>query len=661
MSSFSSVVRKPGPKVAPKAAPRRNVQRRAQKTHPDLATANALTPEPLPQSPASKPATPPPSAPDAVAAEAPSTIPTLTPPPTATESVTTYVPLIQPSVAIEQSQFLEGSRSQAPESAVPTAAVPLISPTRLRGPVPAAQENAAAYTVAVAKQSLAQATEDHTQPPRKRRKFAEKAPEAELNSVIDPRLRTPVSSSNASHAVAARALNSVTSETDALLQQVSSNARTISDLANSIDNRSRQSRSRTRRLASAEEDGEYRTSRSRSSSAQATDSRTVAIKQAAAAVIARAVNGKKAKGTRHRRGYTPEDAESHKIDENATSMSDLLKDSGLGQRSETGKRLESEWVDIKSRWDQKLEQNRSKAKMKPSQRKAARETATGEGEELVDDPLATVALGVPQITLVNGQIAVVEESRQVDFSHNLTERVAAVDDALVQTDERIYNYINQNRIGKKAGLQSKTRWNRELTDKFYHGLRMFGTDFELIASFFGGDWTRRQIKAKYCREEKDYLDRILEALAQREQVDLSGYGALVPGAIQGLRDPKEIQAEIEAEERRIRDEYEKAKHGEQPLEDEADQPVESIETDLITDARSQAARETPTENRFSALAEKVMRRPTQTAQKRQPLRKQREQTGASKTGAVGGRKSNRAKKPLEGVEERIGNVGDVDL
>jgi hypothetical protein len=55
--------------------------------------------------------------------------------------------------------------------------------------------------------------------------------------------------------------------------------------------------------------------------------------------------------------------------------------------------------------------------------------------------------------------------------------------------------------GKKEKKDKNARWSMYETDKFYDCLRMFGTDFTLIAHRFKNR-TRKQIKAKYQQEEK---------------------------------------------------------------------------------------------------------------------------------------------------------------
>lgn len=640
MSSFSSVVRKPGQQILPKVAPRRNVQRHARK--PAAPATSALTPDSLPQSPTPEAAQlqrePP------VAPHVPTVIatPALSPSPEHSNKED-HVVRTRISTPEPQPIFGVASPTARREVAVPVVAATGLSPNaQLRRHTEPSHPSDPSQNKPSQGQSQ---QDDFNTPPAKRRKIVR--PEA-----APPAIQSSLSQPNPGLGAQQRSTN-LDPGTDVDLQNVSSRLRAISELANSIETRTRASRSSTGQLSTAETDSEYEEPALQTPRSRSRTSRSAAIEDAASAVIAKAVRGSKKTKARHRRGQTPEDAETHQIDVTETAMADLVTDNGLGKRSETGRRLDNEWLDIKQRWDQKLEQNRSKAKMKPSQRKAARQI---EAEEA---PAQAPAV-VPQMMIVDGQIVTTDESRQVDFSHNIEARANIIDESQIQTDERIYNYVNQNRIGKNAGLRNATKWTEELTDKLYQGLRVFGTDFELITNLFGGSWTRRQIKAKFVREERLHLHKIKEALAQREQVDLNGYGSMIEGGIEGLRDPKEIEAELEAEEKKIRDEYERAKRGDHYAEDEADQPLESIETDQAGEGDAGRTSATPglEGGRYAGVADRVIKKATQ-PRKKQP-QKQREHTGTSRTGTAG-RKGTRGKKPLEGVEERIGNVGDVEL
>lgn len=659
MSSFSSVVRKPGQKIVPKAAPRRNVQRRVQ--GPAAPATGTLTPDGTTQDDASQDASPAQDLRDGAQNASVDAGPAPTPPPTSpaqsgsdNQATLTRIgtPDPEPRVGII-------SPNRRRESTVPVVATSEPSPNTRQTRRAEVADGVATVQNTTAVNGIRQTV--HGPPPAKRRRVA--LPET-VSAVVVPSTAPSAVQARARRPSATQSQANTIIGTDADLQNVSSQFRAISELANSIETRTRTSRSRTGQRSTAETDSDYETTEVQSLRERSAASRSAAIEDAAAAVVARAVRGNKRGRARHRRGHTPEDAENHRIDATQTSMADLVVDSGLGQRSQTGRRLEAEWDDIKARWDQRLLTNRANAKNKTTQRRAARPKAVagheGEGDEVAE--VNNHALGVPAQTfhIVNGSIAVADDARLVEFSRNAVDAAVNVDESLIQSDETIYNYVNQNRIGKHAGLRNVTKWTDELNDKFYQGLRVFGTDFELISSLFGEGWTRRQIKAKFVREERQNLLKVKAALAEREQVDLNGYVKMTDGGLETFRDPKEIEAELEAEEKKIRDEWEKSKRGDHFAEDEADQPLESIETDHLADGATGRASATPgvEPNRFSALAERVVRKAAQ-PRKKQP-QKQREQTGTSRTSNAG-RRATRGKKPLEGVEERIGNVGDVEL
>lgn len=55
------------------------------------------------------------------------------------------------------------------------------------------------------------------------------------------------------------------------------------------------------------------------------------------------------------------------------------------------------------------------------------------------------------------------------------------------------------------------KWNKDSTDLFYQGLKSFGTDFQMISRMFPGS-TRRSIKLKFTREERENPGAVKEAL-----------------------------------------------------------------------------------------------------------------------------------------------------
>lgn len=65
-----------------------------------------------------------------------------------------------------------------------------------------------------------------------------------------------------------------------------------------------------------------------------------------------------------------------------------------------------------------------------------------------------------------------------------------------------------------AKRESAVKWEPTETEKFYNALRAFGTDFSLMESMFPGR-SRRQLKLKFKREERDHPDRIDFAMRNR--------------------------------------------------------------------------------------------------------------------------------------------------
>ena len=66
-----------------------------------------------------------------------------------------------------------------------------------------------------------------------------------------------------------------------------------------------------------------------------------------------------------------------------------------------------------------------------------------------------------------------------------------------------------SRRGDRKQLSQK--WTTEETEKFFHALRTFGTDFTLMEGMFKGR-DRRQIKAKFKKEERDHPELVDMAL-----------------------------------------------------------------------------------------------------------------------------------------------------
>jgi transcription factor TFIIIB component B'' len=120
-----------------------------------------------------------------------------------------------------------------------------------------------------------------------------------------------------------------------------------------------------------------------------------------------------------------------------------------------------------------------------------------------------------KIRLVNGEHVIDESSQFVD-RHALAHEED--EDLLEDVEEddltRKFNtqsLVRMRRRDPQERIRNWDRWNMESTDIFYDCLRKFGTDFMVIAKCFPNR-TRREIKAKFVREERDDPERVHEAL-----------------------------------------------------------------------------------------------------------------------------------------------------
>jgi transcription factor TFIIIB component B'' len=99
------------------------------------------------------------------------------------------------------------------------------------------------------------------------------------------------------------------------------------------------------------------------------------------------------------------------------------------------------------------------------------------------------------------------------------------------------------------------RWNQELTKLFYDGLRSFGTDFQMISQMFPG-FTRRSIKTKFTREERENPEGIREALQGRCEMNGSGWNKFLEKSNKteaSFADADEIKRQMAEEEAEFRE------------------------------------------------------------------------------------------------------------
>lgn len=434
---------------------------------------------------------------------------------------------------------------------------------------------------------------------------------------------------------------------DVLLQDATSQAAAVSELAHSIENQTRSVRPRVARpttsMAETEspdedvsEDEVYEPTKPKRSRKK--QQRARAIEDVARQVVENAVSGGNRGRSRHlSRLPTPEDAEERQIDPEEVSMGDLVRDNKLGKKSETEKKMQQNWEDIKKRRQEEIERRREAAAQSRHGKQALSLTQ--------DVPVEHTQAHVPKQIIVNGQIVVTAESREVAFGAGVEQAVIEDADVALE-DDRIYKYVHQGTLGKHAGRRRGTRWDDEQTELFYKGLRMFGTDFSLIANLFPS-LDRKQIKLKFVAEERAHPARVQRSVAAKEPVDLDEYARMTN---QHFEDPAALQAELDAEEKRLREEDERRRTNEGYFVDGADVPLPSTERndDVGDGIAGDNTGVTGRQEHIAALAHGVVA----AAGRKQAPPRRREPVGR-------GRQAKKGRIPMEGIEERIGPIDEV--
>ncbi|KAJ5809168.1 uncharacterized protein N7503_001386 [Penicillium pulvis] len=239
---------------------------------------------------------------------------------------------------------------------------------------------------------------------------------------------------------------------------------------------------------------------------------------------------------RRKRETTPEGADTVEILPNVIKMSELCKDLKTGKKSNREialRKLELEEQERKQKEKDGTPATPQTSKAEASKEPERPEKATG-----------------PVMRIVNGEIVLDAASLQVDRHADAARDAGDMD---VVEENQLTRKINQATYGKRSKTET---WDEEMTDLFYRGLRMFGTDFMVISKLFPGR-SRRQIKLKYNNEERKDAQRINDALfGPREIIDIEAYSLLTN---ETYDDPKVIQQELDDEKAKIEEQHEKEK------------------------------------------------------------------------------------------------------
>ncbi|KAJ5092349.1 hypothetical protein NUU61_007219 [Penicillium alfredii] len=268
---------------------------------------------------------------------------------------------------------------------------------------------------------------------------------------------------------------------------------------------------------------------------------------------------------RKKREPTPDGAETVEILPNVVKMSELCKDLKTGRKSKRETELQK--IDLAEQ-ERKQKAHEEGSNAPPTPVKESKEPESSQQDRLPD----VKTQSGPVMRIVNGEIVLDTASLQVDRHADAARSAGDLEDVVESSFTR---KVNQASYGKRSKTES---WDEDMTDLFYRGLRMFGTDFMVISKMFPGR-SRRQIKLKFNNEERRDPQKIKDTLlGPRETIDIATYSEMTNTVYD---DPKVIQQELDEEKRVIEEQHSKEKQMQEEL---LRNPTGATETDGAPEA-----------------------------------------------------------------------------
>lgn len=300
------------------------------------------------------------------------------------------------------------------------------------------------------------------------------------------------------------------------------------------------------------------------------------LQGAAAEIVEEAISGSSKdpakRGPRKKRAATPDGADTMIISTSEVKMADLCRDGRTGRKSEREKELvEYERAEFVRKKQRQLQEIMGQAE--PEGQGSPAESADARLERFERERQEeSVVQNVPNTIIVDGQIRIDEDSLQIDRHaaaaiERAAEQLEAIDESDLTRKVNSGSWMKRDRSGG---------WNALLTERFYDGLRMFGTDFEMISKMFPGR-TRHKIKLKFVKEEKINYERIRATLlGQPIPVDLPEFEKM---AGTEFDDPQELERDIAEDRKRLEEETAAEK---QALDDAIREREEAIAAERAT-------------------------------------------------------------------------------
>jgi hypothetical protein len=125
------------------------------------------------------------------------------------------------------------------------------------------------------------------------------------------------------------------------------------------------------------------------------------------------------------------------------------------------------------------------------------------------DPATEDANFAPQVTIIDGRIVLDEGSLEV---------TAGRLDSRLEEPSLVIEGNSSVTYGTYMNKTPSEKWQPEETETFFRALAQYGTDFSLIERILPHR-TRRQIKLKFKREERENPQRVTESFTRRAPMD----------------------------------------------------------------------------------------------------------------------------------------------
>ncbi|KAF2262085.1 hypothetical protein CC78DRAFT_570053 [Lojkania enalia] len=253
---------------------------------------------------------------------------------------------------------------------------------------------------------------------------------------------------------------------------------------------------------------------------------------------------------RRPREATPPEAENKKIEPQDTFMSDLTRDKRVGKLSQREAKMRLiNWDEVKEKrrqenalfqdgWNETQNEINARLDAAAEARQADLEKQSG-----------------PQFREVNGQIVLIQDSRVIDREGDADREIDLMEH--VEEDDLTRRITTNSFVRRRKQYPQEymggglgKRWDAEATEFFYDALQMFGTDFQMISTMFPGS-TRKSIKLKFNREERDNPVRIKEALGKKRNLNWDEYLKRAGKKEDSFVDPKEIERQLAEEKERM--------------------------------------------------------------------------------------------------------------